>query len=896
MVDDAELPFNPDSLARMIVAERKTSPELLTFAHLGAWGLSHLTSSLTVDGKPRLVGRELESVRLLHAIDSVIREDIAVVTTVAGVPGSGKTRLIEDTLYVAEAAGFENRIFSVAAQPGDAPNATIARLLTARFGLQNKSAAFKRECLLRRVGELFEDARVEDVCYFLGGLVGAKFEQTPLTRALSQQSFHAELALQTLICELFAADSQRAPLCLVIENLHHIDRESLGTLIALTDELRPGTLMICSGHPDFFARTEHFGETGVALHEHIELAPLEPDDVRALLRQAVGPCVSGAADFERYVLDSGLGNPGLIQELIRELWAFGALQAASGADGCEFLPSRLPDLESVPRIKVAKEVRLSSLPQLETAMLEAAAVVGSVFWAGMWNALLPLVSSDIADVDPEASARCLAALERDGHLLRLPDSRIQGEVELVFKDAEERERLVQQVPASRRRALHRAIADWLSQHELELGQSSDLSVLLARHLSQSGSSYRASTAYLRAARSAQAERSGLKAATYFEQALEALGEQDNALRVDVLFEYGSLLGDAGHPSEARQVFVEMAELGKRLELPSKRGLALHRLGRIHRQQGELLLAQRALERALRAFESARDAAGVAATKDDLGMVLWLLGDRTRAVPFLRSALHEHQGLSDEQGMAVSLSRLAIAWSEQGHGPASERALGIADEICVRHADMSAKAEMLLTRAELATRRHDLEGARELCRSATEQAFGAKNKPLLLRSLIQLGMAELRCKDLGRGEELLRRGVQLAEETGCLLELSEARRGLAKLALSRGQHQEARRYIASALRIARQLKVPQQLAPTLRTTAEVLAQTGGGPAETRVVRYFMRGIELSKQLGSEHELAKGYRAFSRFAGGFENEQIRRQGELLRALSDEIFRRLELPAVA
>ena len=143
MVDDAELPFNPDSLARMIAAERKTDPQVLTFSHMGAWGLSHLTSSLTVDGKPRLVGRELESVRLLHAIDSVIREDIAVVATVAGVPGAGKTRLIEDTLYVAEAAGFENRIFSVAAQPGDAPNATIGRLLTARFGLYNKSAAFK---------------------------------------------------------------------------------------------------------------------------------------------------------------------------------------------------------------------------------------------------------------------------------------------------------------------------------------------------------------------------------------------------------------------------------------------------------------------------------------------------------------------------------------------------------------------------------------------------------------------------------------------------------------------------------------------------------------------------------------------------------------------------------
>ncbi|MDF3064602.1 MAG: hypothetical protein K0R38_203 [Polyangiaceae bacterium] len=888
---EAEMPFTADSVARLIAAAPKPGPEVLAFTYLGTWGLAHLASSLTIDGKPRLVGRELESVRLLHAIDAVTRENAAVVASIAGVAGAGKTRLLEDTLMVAEASGFEGRVVSVAAQPGDGPNATIARLLSTRFGLNQKSAAFKRDCLLRRVRELLGDDRVEDVCYFLGTLVGAHFEQTPLTRVLSQQSFHAELALQSLICELFAADSRRAPLCLVIEDLHHMDRESLGTLLALTDDLQPGTLLLCSGHPDFFRRNEHFGQTGSAQYEPIELTPLQADEVRAMLRQVVGPCTRGADAFERYMLESGLGNPGLIQELVRELWAYGALQASIDVDGCEFDGARLPDIASSPRLKVAMEVRVSGLPELEQALLEAASVVGSVFWAGMWPALLPICSPGHAEASPEQIELALGRLERDGHLLRMPDSRIEGEVELVFRDGSERECFERAVNPSRRRALHRVIADWLSPHERSLGASSELVVLLARHLARSGSGYRAAFTLLCAARVACNEGAGLKAAGYFEQALEELGEQDNRMRVDALCDFGTLLGQLGRRGEARGAFTQMAELAKRLNLHAKRGIALHRLGRLHREAGELLLARRSLERALRASEAGRDAQEMASTQDDLGMVLWLLGDRTQALPLLRAALKTHKAARDEQGMAVSLSGLALVWNDEGRAATSQRAAGIVREICERGADAAAKCDAELVRAHLATHRHDLQEARSLYRRAAELAFSAQDRHRSAQSLVRLGICELRCDDLDRAEELLTRGAQLAQDAGSLLELAEARRGLAKLSLKRRRLDDARKHAASALRLARRLRCPQRLAATLRTMADVAAATSKANAEQRIVGYYVRSIEVCKQLEDEHELAKGYRAFARFAGRFEHREIRRQSEMLRDLSDAIFSRLE-----
>jgi tetratricopeptide (TPR) repeat protein len=509
----------------------------------------------------------------------------------------------------------------------------------------------------------------------------------------------------------------------------------------------------------------------------------------------------------------------------------------------------------------------------------------------MWPEMLAVSYPEHAEVEDDRRQGALGRLEREGHLLRLPDSRIEGEVELVFRDGSEREGLERAVSPSRRLALHRVIADWLSLHEGSLANSSELVALLARHLARSGSSYRAAYTLLCAARVACSEGADLKAAGYFAQALQELAEQDNRKRVDALLDYGTLLGRLGRPSEARQAFTEMAQLSKRLGLHAKRGAALCRLGRLHREAGELLLARRALERALRAFDAGPDPLALASAQDELGMVLWLLGDRTQAQPLLRAALEAQKRAHDEQGMAASLSGLALVWSDEGRTATSERAAGILAELCERSADAAAKCDALLVRAHLATQRRDLAEARDHYRRSAELALAARDRHRLARSLVRLGVCELRCDDPGRAEESLIRGARLAEEVGALLELAEARRGLAKLALERRQLGDARRYAASALCLARRSRCPLQLASALRTTGDVAAATSRPSAEQRIVRYYMRSITLCKKLGDELELAKGYRAFARFAERFDDREIRRQSEMLRALSDEIFRSRE-----
>lgn len=78
---------------------------------------------------------------------------------------------------------------------------------------------------------------------------------------------------------------------------------------------------------------------------------------------------------------------------------------------------------------------------------------------------------------------------------------------------------------------------------------------------------------------------------------------------------------------------------------------------------------------------------------------------------------------------------------------------------------------------------------------------------------------------------------------------------------------------------------------MRTFADVVGRSERRDVADRAVGYYVRSIELCKELGDERELAKGYRSFARYAERFESGEIRRQRDILRDLSDEIFRRYE-----
>jgi hypothetical protein len=99
-----------------------------------------------------------------------------------------------------------------------------------------------------------------------------------------------------------------------------------------------------------------------------------------------------------------------------------------------------------------------------------------------------------------------------------------------------------------------------------------------------------------------------------------------------------------------------------------------------------------------------------------------------------------------------------------------------------------------------------------------------------------------------------------------------------------------------LRLARRVKSRPLLIATMRTFADVIGRSETRDVADRAVGYYVRCIQLCKELGDERELAKGYRSFARYAERFDSGEIRQQREILRELSDEIFRRYESQSTA
>jgi tetratricopeptide (TPR) repeat protein len=578
-------------------------------------------------------------------------------------------------------------------------------------------------------------------------------------------------------------------------------------------------------------------------------------------------------------------------QLTRELWDVGALETDVVERRLLFRPERLPAPDAMEDRLEVGEAQLLELPNQQRLILELAAVAGNVCWYGVWARLIEGAGSRFDAFETSELSEAVAALVRRGHLLQVPDSRIEGQAEFVFGRPHERELILRGLPSATRRVYHEIVADWLDECAA-VQHRSELTALLAHHLVGAGSRHRAALSYLIAAELAQREGANARAVTYFRQGLAELGDEDDGRRIDALHAYGVVLVGLGRPGPARGAFAAMLSLAEQLGLPSKQGAALNRLGRIHRESGELSFAHQYFERARAAFELANDHRGISATKDDLGKLLWLEGDASSALALLRAGLEGRKRLGDRRSVAVSLAHLAPVWDELGRASVAEEALGIAHQLFSAEHDVGGCCDTQLELGRVTTHRRDLLRAELHFRNAVELATASADRARMAAGLVQLGETRLRMNDLVGAEPLLEQACTIAESIEARLSLAEAKRGLAKLQLKKNRLTDARTSIRTSLHLARKARSRPQLTATLRTLAEVAAAGAWGPStEGRAMGYYRRSIELAKEIENELELAKSYRSLARYAQRYERQEIVEQVTILRHLSDEIFKRHE-----
>jgi class 3 adenylate cyclase len=252
------------------------------------------------------------------------------------------------------------------------------------------------------------------------------------------------------------------PAVLLIEDVHWAESQLLDLLEYVLGRAEGPLLVIVTARPEFLERRPGWGAR--AGGELLELEPLSARDCVQMLDELLaGGLPAALGDL---VVERAEGNPFFVEELLGVLIDRGLLARQNGGWLLQELPREFAVPDSVQAVLAA---RIDLLGPAEKSALQAAAVIGRVFWTG------PVY--ELVEAKPD-----LRVLEDRDFVRRRAGSSIAGEREYVIKHALTREVAYESLPRARRPRMHAAFAAWL---EPRASGRDDLASLIAHHYAES---------------------------------------------------------------------------------------------------------------------------------------------------------------------------------------------------------------------------------------------------------------------------------------------------------------------------------------------------------------------------------------------------------------------------
>lgn len=409
-------------------------------AGLSGWRVTAVSAEV---GRPRgvpglqapLTGRDEELNMLLDAARRAHREEKAILFTILGTPGVGKSRLVREAAQRLEGDGWRTlrgRCLPYGEGITYWPAAEIVRELA---GISPESSPDQARGLLEEV------APDGDVAHRLAQIVGAEDE----TRG-SDEGGDREIAWG--FRRLIEHDAQgRGPLILVFEDVHWAEPPLLDLIEYVATWARESqVVIICTSRPELLDTRAGWG-SGRMETSRISLEPLNEEESRSLL-SALLTVDDLPAELRQRVLDRAEGNPLFVEEVVRMLIEEGMVTR----HGDRWLARReAADLRVPDSVEALIRARLDTLPSPERSMLQAASVVGRVFQR-----------SAVAAIATEDQR---SGLERhlEEAILRdlITEERAPDEPTFRFRHILIRDVAYATLPKARRAALHQAVAAWL---------------------------------------------------------------------------------------------------------------------------------------------------------------------------------------------------------------------------------------------------------------------------------------------------------------------------------------------------------------------------------------------------------------------------------------------------
>ena len=595
---------------------------------------------------------------------------------VEGEAGIGKTRLVEELLKQVD----PHRVYvaSGQAQPGmPLPYRPVADAL--RYFLLSHKAVTD-----------------EEVAEFIDVECGTGTFHATLLKSILLRIPSREMEIATrenlfdAVSAFLARVASRAPLVLVLENLHWADGATLDLVLHLTAAVQGRRiLLIATYRPDEGAgrspsspgarlREAAQGAEQAETGERIRLERLNEEETRSLVNFYF-PGNTFSKGFHRRIHGSSDGNPLFVLELLKLFERLGRVCRRRGKwivaeNEEEFpVPTRIHDLLSR---------KLEALDETETRVLEAAAVEGVSFTSEAVGLLTGLDRLAVLNMLRTLWSRGLIDLK--GEVYRFNPSLVR---EVVYR------RMLPEL----RRTYHGLLA----RRGAESPDARTAGPLeTARHFQRAGESAEAIRYFVKAGNSALGLHADREALESFDRALALLEESPlgsgaatampiHVKRAEILIRLGAperaaeaatealTLAEAGGSEEevgralmvkgkvahirgnTTEAHASLEEALRRCTAPEDRAEILNLLGLEAENRGDHHEAMDRFSEALALSEAAGNPLRTAQTLNHMGRTFLNQGEPQEALPRFRKALRITAALGDRRGVAVNTNNLGI---------------------------------------------------------------------------------------------------------------------------------------------------------------------------------------------------------------------------------------------
>ena len=371
------------------------------------------------------VGRESELDLLRAIFRRAVSQREPHLVSIVGEPGLGKTRLVRELwdLLADEDPAPLRRTGRCLAYGDGITYWPLGEILKEQLGILDSDPP---EAIRRRLGDR----------EILGLALG-------LDVAGNLHPLDAREQLHDAVVKLVEELSAERPLVMLVEDIHWAEDDLLDLLERAVRDARGPIVLLATARPELLTRRREWG-AGRRNATTIWLEPLRSESTSRMLGELLS--IELPAAIEELVVDKAEGNPFFLEELVGELVDEGVLERHDGGWRTRELPEGFSVPDSVHAVLAA---RIDRLPPSEKAALQAASVVGRVFWP---TPVLHLL---------EGAEASFELLEERDFIRSKSGSTMAGEREFAIKHALTREVAYASIPKARRGRLHASLAEWL---------------------------------------------------------------------------------------------------------------------------------------------------------------------------------------------------------------------------------------------------------------------------------------------------------------------------------------------------------------------------------------------------------------------------------------------------